>query len=158
MTTVCCWLYHVVEIKKMSLAKPKPWKVASSPTCRPNRQLALSMCQILALIRYVVIGTFLFWLSFFSFFCLFDNEISWKCSSLSHHVMFIFGFTASLCGADFPAVWIFGEPPFAPGPGPSQQHLQHFPSPHDCHCRCLITSIFFLEQSQHQPFWTRPVL
>lgn len=94
----------------------------------------------------------------FFFVCLFDNEISWKCSSLSHHVMFIFGFTASLCGADFPAVWIFGEPPFAPGTGPSQQHLQHFPSPHDCHCRCLITSIFFLEQSQHQPFWTRPVL
>lgn len=49
-------------------------------------------------------------------------------------------------------------PPLAPSAGPFEQHLQHFPSPHDCHCRRLITSIFFLEQNKHQPFLTRPVL
>lgn len=69
---------------------------------------------------------------------------------------FVFSHTASLCGADLSAMWILWEPPFPSGTRSSQQHLQHFPSPHDRHCLRLITSYHFFNpvQRQHQPVWT----
>lgn len=146
MTTVCSWLYPVVETKKTSLVRPKLWKVASSLTCKPNRQLASLMCPTLALIRFVLVSAFP---------VPFVDVVAFPLTLCS-----ISATTGSLRGANIPAVWILGEPSFAPGSRPSQQHLQHFPSPHDCYSFCLITSIvclFFPEQCQHQPFWIEPV-
>lgn len=147
MTTVCSWLYPVVETKKMSLVKPKLWKVASLLTCKPNRQLASLMYPTPALTRFVLN-------------CSFSSRCcSWWFPS---HTVFM-STTGSLCGANIPAVWILGKPSFTPGSGPSQQHLQHFPSPHDCYSLCLIDYLhflfylFFSEQCQHQPFWIEPV-
>lgn len=142
MTTVCYWLYPVVETKKMSLVKPKPWKVASSHTCKLNRQLASSMCPTLALLRFDF-KHFMF-LYLHILLCFKTAKMLKMLLLLSSCYFFSFGFTASLCGSDFSTLWILREPLVTSGPGPSQQHIQHFPSPHDCHRLCLITSIFFL--------------